>query len=230
MAPHARGPIFGIACDVRSRRVRRAIVEVLAAVRRHPRDWGRLRRRVRAIRNLPAEGGSDGTLGEWSVDVEEVQRLNAKQQAAFCTEGKGYLLRTPMEMGFHASGWIALSRRLGRLPWAHQLATVAHECGHVVTREREFERLRAVNGDAEWTSEMCANRYVFRWGFKEELRAQAPNLDVRHEAVLPGEMIWVHGEAYGVDWRFRLRRCPAADRPEQSSVPLMVYRPRRARQ
>jgi len=196
-------PIHGIGCTIGSARVRRAIARVLRAVRRHPRDWARLRRRVRAFRYLATE--DDMTAGQWIGDPADELRLRPRP------DDPGTWARQGQE-GHLGAGWIELSRRAARLPWPRLVALVAHECGHAVTRAREFDQRSGLID--EWASELCADRHAFRWGFEREVRADAPHRFFGHHAALPGELIWLNDEAFTVDRHFYLRRWPTEVRVE----------------
>ena len=191
--------IYGIACEIRAERVRRAIERVLRAIRRRPRDWSRIRRRVRGFVYFERDQEEPGTLGEWVHDPKEARRLGPQDDPK--TWGR-------VEGRWQASGYIKLSRAITRLRQVDLVATIAHECGHVATRYRDFDR-RERYGDGEWASELCAEFYAARWGFERELRLQAPRLDVAHHAALPGAVL-IEGEGveerrYRVDRHFYLR-------------------------
>src|SRR5262249_6396565 len=109
-----------------------------------------------------------------------------------------------------ARGRLMLSRRASRLPAMRRVALIAHECGHVVTRARDFDA-RERRGEAEWASEMCADMYAFRWGFEKQIREHATSRRIGHHDAVPGETIWDGGFAYRVDGRFFLRPCPSLD-------------------
>jgi hypothetical protein len=148
-------------------------------------------------------------MGEWLVDQHELAQLHAETR---CTRR---LWRRQGSEKYLARGWIALAHRSIRLPNEHLIALLAHECGHAVTRARDFDARRRY-GDEEWASEMCADMYAFRWGFESQVRAQAPFRKIAHHAALPGQTIWDGDYAFRVDRRFFLRRCPRLDGPPES--------------
>jgi hypothetical protein len=164
-----RRTIDGIPCTIRSRKVEAAIRTVFAAIQRHPRDWNRLRTRLLGIDWLPREEGRDGTMGEWVADAD------------FDYPGT--------EEHFRTRGEIWLSRTLARYPLDRVIATVAHECGHVATRWRDFDARERVSGDSEWSSELCADMYAFRWGFEQQIRADGPHRALGHHCAPPGEVL-----------------------------------------
>lgn len=194
--------VHGIACEIESLKVRRAIAKVLVRVREFPQDWARLNRRLRRFVDYD---WSDGTSGEWVVAVpgdahgwEWQRRLNV-----------------PLDPKAHYPGEVRLSRELDGYQRDEIVAVVAHECGHVVTRERELAERKAP--DDEWASELCADRHAFRWGFEREIRKSAKTRPIGHHAVLPGEWIeqclddqWIR---WMVDRNFCFRRMQRHEQP-----------------
>ncbi|MBU1702327.1 MAG: hypothetical protein KJ831_19475 [Candidatus Eisenbacteria bacterium] len=202
-------PILGVATDITSPRLRRAITRVFRAIQKHPKDWARLRRRVGGILLKDLIDNDPSCLGMWETDPRAKELFYAEQnQNPFMPKWRSL----PLDPQFHVPGLILLSSEVDRLPWPRLVALIAHECGHVVTREREFEKRDGCS--SEWASELCADRNAFRWGFEREIRAHAKHRDFTHHAVLPGEMIWENGIAFIVDRHFYLRRCPERDDPE----------------
>ena len=205
--------ILGIPCDIGSPRVRRAIRRVLGAVWRHPRDLGRLRRRVLAFRYLDAQDEGEGC---WCLDPAAVARLAAVASGAHEPRQREREEREQERQRFLMPGYIMLSRRVNRISWGRLVATIAHACGHAVTRLREYEARELQNdseSEEEWARELLADRHTFRWGFEREMRMDAPYRSLAHHAVLPGEMMWVRGRALKCDRNFYLRRCPSLDEP-----------------
>jgi hypothetical protein len=189
--------ICGIECEIRAERVRRAIGRVLRAIRRRPRDWSRVRRRLRGFVYFERRQEEPGTPGEWVHDPEEARRLGPQTERPE-TWGR-------VEGNWQASGCIRLSRAITRLRQGDLVAIIAHECGHVATRAREFDR-REKYGDGEWAAELCADFYAARWGFERELRLWAPRRNVAHHAGLPGavliEGVGAEERRYRVDRHF----------------------------
>lgn len=201
------GLIDGIPCDIRSPRVQNALHKVFTAIQRHPRDWRRLCRRVRVVVWHPT--ASEGTLGEWVVDPEDCARLRVE------TTSTPRLRRRQGTEEYLATGQIMLARTAARFPESKLVATLAHECGHAVTRARDFDVRERVSTEPEWSNEMCADMYAFRWGFERQIRQYAKSRRLSHHAVLPGETIWGDGgKAYRADRRFFLRRVPRHDEKE----------------
>ncbi len=208
--------ILGIPSQIQNARIGRAIRTVLGAVRRHRRDWARLRRRVVDFR-YPPRPEDPSTQGEWNVDPEDVGRLHrliADDQSRWGDP----------EPCFTARGWITISRRAARLPWPRLIALVAHECGHVATRERNFTCRDGVS--SEWTSELCADMYAFKWGFERQIRINEPFRGFGHHCVLPGKKIGEDHDGtttwWRVDRRFHLR---PLRRSEQPSVGVREAKP-----
>ena len=195
--------IRGIPCEISSPRVCKAIGRVLESISRSQRDWARVRRRVQAFRYFAPAVETAGTLGQWVVDREEARRLGPQSsRPETWARPEGH---------FQATGWVSLSRRVARLPWEHLVATVAHECGHVATRESELLKRGGLrlSSDDEWISELCADWHAFRWGFEKQIRAHAPRRSFAHHAVLPGEVITMDladgPRSWRVDRHFYLR-------------------------
>jgi hypothetical protein len=78
---------------------------------------------------------------------------------------------------------------------------VAHELGHACTREADFERLDGF--DSEWASEMCADRYAYKWGFGRVIARHRPNRDLGHHGPGPRSVFTV-GPMEVPDWPGRL--------------------------
>lgn len=197
--------VYGIPVRVENVRIRNVIRRVLRAIASRPRDWARIRRRIRAFEYFTTSE-EPGTLGQWVVDVEQARKLNPQS-------GRPSTWGRPEGM-WQAGGWIKLSRQVARMGWVHLVATIAHECGHVATRASEFEKRDGV--DSEWASEMCADWHAFRWGFEKQIRAHAPRRSIAHHAALPGEVISMDGpegsQSWKVDRCFYLR--PISRRPK----------------
>lgn len=195
--------IDGVECEIRSVKVQRSLHTVFKAIQRHPRDWRRLCRRVQRVVWHPDP--SQGTFAEWIIDPEDEGRLRTE------TERNPRLWGRQGSEEYLALGWIGLAPGAARYPASKLLSTLAHECGHAVTRYIDFAARERVSRDGEWASELCADMYAFRWGFEREIRASAPLRNLAHHAVLPGETLWCNGKAFRVDRRFFLRRAPRHD-------------------
>ena len=65
----------------------------------------------------------------------------------------------------------------------HIISTVAHEFGHVCTRDADVAK-RYIND--EWTSEMCADYYAYKWGFGRSIARHRPYRVSSHHGPVPG--------------------------------------------
>ena len=193
-------PILGIPCGIPSRKVREAVDTVLAAIARHPRDWARLRRRIRSFEFVEGEA-RPGVQGEWVVDANEVREFYRDQMRRF----EAGIQNAVGEARFHVRGVVLLARDAVGMDPRNLVGLVAHECGHVATRERDFEARQRVFSDREWSSELCADKYAYRWGFEQAIRASAKTRCFAHHCVLPGETIELDGAMLRVDRNFFVR-------------------------
>lgn len=208
-------PILGIPCDITNRSIRKAVHTVFGAISKKQRDWGRLRRRLKAIKYLDKKDDHGLVAGLWKVDKEAGRKWSANRTKRW-ESGLGFPGNQPEYWEHAVPGVIEVSRRCSQ--WSHQrlVALFAHECGHCVTRERDVERMDGCPYD-EWTSELCADRYAFRWGFEKEIRKQAVSRDVGHHAALPGQILWLSSTAFEVDRHFKFKRRPDLDNPEYAT-------------
>lgn len=181
--------IYGIPCRVRSPAVRRAIRIVLGQIRqRAHEDFDRIRRKVRGFLPESKREVARGIVGAWKKQLRRPRRSTPEM---------------PEESSeFDCPGWIALSEE-DRRP----LATVAHELGHACTREEDF--FRREGGDWEWTSELCADFYAYKWGFGREIAREKRHRRLAHHGPGRGEVVIIgSGPAlsrYKVTRRFYLR-------------------------
>lgn len=194
-------PILGIPCDLRSPKLRDAIQTVLAAVADgHPRDWARLRRRVLGFHPLDLTT-APGMLGKWVVDAHEGRAYLEDEERRFQAR-----VRSPViDARHHVRGVVLIAPGAARLSSTQLLGLVAHECGHVATREGDFMAREAAFRDGEWASELCADRYAFHWGFEAGIRAFAKIRSIGHHCVLPGDWIEYGGARLKVDRNFFIR-------------------------
>lgn len=141
--------IVGIPCSIDSSSIRTAIEAVLSAVqKRKPKDYARLRERVRGIQWLPVEEECL-TVGRW-------HRVLYEKTVKWPTDPE------------QISGIVYLSMSLSNDPEWKRVAVVAHELGHACTTKRDRHRRRL--RDEAWESELCADYYAYRWGFGRETR------------------------------------------------------------
>lgn len=165
----------GIPCMLADRPLCSAITTVLRQIqRRVPADYARLRRRVERIEAVPVADAEDGTQGEWRS-----------------------LRGTRFGEEHDTPGTLRLLPGID-----HPLATVAHEFGHVCTREADFTRRDGYSG--EWANEMCADLYAYRWGFGRAIARDRPTRVFGHHG--PGPRSIFTEEHDGVVHRFRVTR------------------------
>ena len=173
-------PICGIPCTVRSPAIRRAIRRVLEQIRpRAPKDFARIVSLVREF--VPIPPSNDGTQGQWKAGpiIEE-----------FNVQG--------VVMVHEAPGVVELVEDL-----TNPVATVAHELGHVCTREEDRAKRLGVPIDG-WAIELTADYYAYKWGFGRDLAKARKNLDWTHHGPRRGEE--VSFEFAGRVHRYRVTR------------------------
>jgi hypothetical protein len=136
--------IHGIACSIESRRVQKVIDMVLRQIRqRAPEDFERIKRRVWEVAPLPASKSYMNVAGHW-------RRLTP--------EGHD---------DEDCPGVVEVSSRRKGLT-----ATVAHEFAHACGRGKDvFDGDDAKLLPWEERSELIADVYARRWGFRRRLPA-----------------------------------------------------------
>ena len=169
-----RGDIFGIPCSLEPPRTRRAIRSVLARIhRRSPEDFERICKRVRGF--VPMEKSAPRSqLGAWKL---------------LTTDPKTDYLRD-----FESPGVIEI-----REPCYCPTAVVAAELGHACTREADVEKrecpllpapfsyMAAEIEPDKWISEMCADHYACRWGFRRDIARRWNRRDWKKYGPPPGQ-------------------------------------------
>lgn len=160
--------VEGIRCSLRTSEARNGTRMVLQQIRsRFPKDYERLKARVREICPLPTEETEDGTLGEWKeipgLEVPEDRSTWGRVEGVlYVKDGKG----------------------------DHLIPTIAHELGHACTRWRDLERRGAVPFD-EWRSEMTADWYAYKWGFGKQTAKARKSRAWRHHGPPPGSEVYL---------------------------------------
>jgi hypothetical protein len=136
--------IDGIVCVVQSPDVRRAIRTVLEQIKkRYPEDFARIRGRVRRI--APLAGVRAGR-------AQSAWHESARSRTRSRTDGS-------------SPGVLKVAEDC-----TAAVAVIAHELGHVCTRQEDFERREAsASGDSALAKELCADRYAYRWGFGRDV-------------------------------------------------------------
>jgi hypothetical protein len=80
----------------------------------------------------------------------------------------------------------------------------------------EIERRRAVFGDSEWATEMCADWHTLRWFFEREIRRHHEKRRLGHHGALPGDIVETRGLGRKADRHFYLRRLGRGARAVQT--------------
>ncbi|OFX10248.1 MAG: hypothetical protein A2516_08450 [Alphaproteobacteria bacterium RIFOXYD12_FULL_60_8] len=170
--------IWGIQSSLGPGKVQRAVREVLAQIEsRHPRDFERIKRRVKEIRPLFGRWRQEGTLGVWIADEGGIGNFD-----------------------FTSLGVVGLA-----LDLHDAVAVVAHEFGHVCTQEEDFAKREAAG--SEWASELCADYYAYKWGFGRLIAQQRPRREFSHHGPTPGDDVTIeHSAGDKVLYRYRVTR------------------------
>jgi len=152
-------PIFGIPCTLSDPEMREGVRKVLVQIRnRNPKDFERLHKRILGFRTRKDIG--DGTLAEW------VGPLGPDQCWVYEHENPGYVEITE---------GLSVERHVD---------VIAHELGHVATREEDLER-RGPASD-ERRSELAADWYAYKWGFGKDIGKHRKTRDGLHHGPAPG--------------------------------------------
>ena len=163
--------ICGIRVQIKNKRLRKAIRDVLLAIQeRRPKDLTRLRSQVRAIVPLSDEEAADGTSGEWKptpVDPADFPW--------------GMI---PYELEMRPPGEVAVWEGLEE---SQLVATLAHEFGHACTTSDVLERRNATSD--EWASELAADWYAYKWGFGRQIARARKGRDHVHHCAGPGQIV-----------------------------------------
>lgn len=177
------GTICGIPCWVKSPVLRTAIQAVLRRIRqRAPKDFSRICSLVCRIRPLSSKAAVDGTVAEVKRLVPpSLVRLKKKQNMSQADWDE--IIRLQDEFEHPAVIYILEDS-------SDPISTIAHELGHVCTREEDFRRRDEVaGGDAEWASEMCADYYAYKWGFGREIARARRRRRLAHHGPAPRTMV-----------------------------------------
>lgn len=137
----------GISCTVNRPHLCAAIEAVLARIySQFPQDLSLIRERVQRFALVPHWARQD-SLGRW-VRSRRDPVGNAINPMIFATAG---IVDLHEECSAEEAPFLA-----------------AHELGHACTRSDDFERRLRVPGpeDWEWTAELCAQYYAYKWGFE----------------------------------------------------------------
>ncbi len=174
--------IEGIECRLARRESVRTVQRVLEQIgSRKPKDFDRLRDRVRKIVPLSRSMAEDGTLGF----CQPLDFAKAGDPSTW-----RYQLEPPVVVHL-------LEKQ------KHLTATAAHEFGHACERPDDLFRRGQVPLD-EWRSELTADWYAYRWGFGRLIAAWRKTRAWSHHGVAPGEEFTF--ESGGMVFRFRVTR------------------------
>jgi hypothetical protein len=178
--------ILGIPVTVKSKKLRAAIRRVLSQIQhRRPQDFVRLKSQVLAIIPLPDAEAEDGTQGEWKT-----VRINY-------ADYPGGMV--PFEVAMSPPGRIAIWEGLKE---DKHVCILAHEFGHACSTSDDRERRNAP--EDEWSSELAADWYAYRWGFGRDIARHRKDRRFAHHAVGPGQTIEEH--VNGAWHRYRVTR------------------------
>ena len=176
----ARHRHAGAPCSISMLKVCRAIELVLRAVRsRFPRDYARLAARVAGFRPLTKAERADGTAGWWKpLPLRMVRHPLFGMVREDDDQGRGVIALTPLA----------------------SLGHIAHELGHAAATEDDHARRHAP--DDEWTSELTADYYGYRWGFGRDVARDRPARRFAHHCAGPGQVIGLGDLWWRVSRRF----------------------------
>ncbi|HLJ58612.1 MAG TPA: hypothetical protein VKZ50_02655 [bacterium] len=104
-----------------------------------------------------------------------------------------------MEAAFNTTGVVRFAKKTEFLA-----GLVAHECGHAVTTYAQFSAREG--NDAGWASELCANRYVCKWGFDSRRWRRIIQAQFGHMVGLPGTTVTVGSVSGGTAVTFRVTK------------------------
>ena len=177
------GTIYGIPCRVNSPVLRDAIRAVLRRIReRAPKDFSRICSLVRRIVPLSSKAAADGTVAEVKrLYPPSLRRLTQKQNQSQADWDEMIRLEDEFE---HPAVIHILEDS------SDPIATIAHEFGHLCTREKDFRRRDEAAGvEAELASEMCADYYAYKWGFGPEIARTRRWRRLAHHGPAPRTMV-----------------------------------------
>ncbi len=154
--------IYGIPCNINDKRIRTLIAQVLERVQNLcPSDWKKIKRWV---------------LGFDWFDEDDPKFTDEMLAACVWTGGSPVI-----------PSWIYFSHKTINFDDMCIIAIISHELGHAVTSRVDL-RSREIDNHPVY-AELCASRYVFKWGFVREYVAflQIVNSD-QHYGGLPGDI------------------------------------------
>lgn len=177
--------IHGIPCRLRTAEMRDAIERVFAKIEQEfPKDFSRLRNRIRKITPVTRAEAAEGIIGRW----REIPPDTDSQDATIWDQEFGT-----------APGIISLSEKIDM---DTALGLIAHELGHACTREQDLER-RGILED-EWQSELAADWYAYKWGFGRSIAKFRKERHHGHHGPPPGTVFEIENQ--GTPLRYYLTR------------------------
>ena len=199
--PEFRGVrrVEGIPCTLKQKVTRLRLRDVLRQIKEgHPKDFNRLRELVWGVG--PYVDDDEACLGEWDSNCAQ-QYIDGSDPTTWAWQGWA---ETPGVLRIREN---QASERL--------VSTIAHELGHAATRDEDLER-RGGPSD-EWSSELAADWYAYRWGFGREIAKWRARRDSLHHCAGPGQTVIDGDREYVVTRSFCMRLVrTATDRPDCS--------------
>ena len=165
--------LYGFRCSIDDPKLLRGLRIVFKQIRqRYPADYRRIRRRLLAIRWMARKKSNAGIDGQVIREKQGLERYSDPR----CL--------------------ILIARALSDEPEFKIRAVVAHELGHVATRLIDEERRQAFSD--EWSRELAADWYVYRWGFGKDMARLRKHRDPEHPFLnaTPGQVISISGRRY----------------------------------
>jgi hypothetical protein len=158
--------ILGVPCELSSSTARRALFHVLRTIRtKSPKDWKQIRLIVTKVASLNPEQKADGTMGWWRR-LEPVTSM-------------------PETWDFGDLGTPGVLYVDDTLDFVDLVPNIAHELGHACTTDDDLAETGGPD-DPEWTSELTADRYAYRWGFGPAIGRRRKHRDSGHHGFAPG--------------------------------------------
>ena len=197
-----------IPCSIRVTQIRTIISQALQQIRRRkPGDYERLAQRILDIRWLPQEEEDRGFVGGWRPNGEieppdlvpdrflvgQVERLERNR-----------MHRRQYEEGL--KGTLELARVCRNFSSWQITALITHELGHACTNYEDIERRNNPRFDGfhadEWSLELCADWYAYRWGFGRVIRKAIPDRNPMHHLRGPGTILQTDDRWYRISRNF----------------------------
>lgn len=170
--------ICGIPCSLKTPTMKSSVRQVLSQVgERYPKDLERLRQMVTEIKPLSDEEARDGTTGRFGEELRE----------SFIEYGEE-----------HKPDIVYLYEKN-----EEPIGVIAHEFGHACTTVEDCERRRCP--DDEWASEMSADWYAYKWGFRRAIAKNRGTRNHLHHGPGPGEVFQIPPKKYFVTRNFVCR-------------------------